>query len=278
MDTVVGNSADSHDERQKQIYPMNSKVNSMHKNLAGRVALVTGGSRGIGRATCLALAVRGAAVAVLCRSRLEQAAEVVRQIQAGGERALAIQADVLDPGAIKRSVQEAVSGLGSIDILVNNLGEMTDGPVADMKDEEWEHSLAANLGAAFRYARECIPSMKERRWGRIINVSSQVAFTGSNNHAHYSAAKSGLLGFTFSLAKELAAWEITANVVAPGRIVTDLLTERMAGREQEWMSQTPLKRFGRPEEVAGPIAFLASDDASYMTGAVLNVSGGQLMG
>ena len=166
----------------------------MDKNLAGRVALVTGGSRGIGRATCLALATRGAAVAVLCRSRLDQAKEVVQQIQAGGERALAIQADVLDPGAIKRSVQEAVSGLGRIDILVNNLGEMTGAPVADMKDEEWEHSLAVNLGSAFRYARECIPSMKERRWGRIINVSSQAAFTGSNNHAHYAAAKSGLLG------------------------------------------------------------------------------------
>ena len=250
----------------------------MDKNLGGRVALVTGGSRGIGRATCLALAARGAAVAVLCRSRLDQAKEVVQQIQAGGERALALQADALDPGAIKRSVQQAVFGLGRVDILVNNLGEMTDGPVAEMKDEEWEHSLAVNLGSAFRYARECIPSMKERRWGRIINVSSQVAYSGSNNHAHYAAAKSGLLGFTFSLAKELGAWGVTVNAVAPGRIVTDLLLERMAGREEEWIRQTPLQRFGRPEEVAGPIAFLASDDASYMTGAVLNVSGGQLMG
>ena len=250
----------------------------MVKDIGGRVALVTGGSRGIGRATCLALAARGAAVAVLCRSRFHQAEEVVQQIQADGERALAIQADALDSGAIKRSVREAVSGLGRVDILVNNLGEMTDGPVADMKDEEWEQSLAVNLGSAFRYARECIPSMKERRWGRIINVSSQVAYTGSNNHAHYAAAKSGLLGFTFSLAKELGAWGITVNVVAPGRIVTDLLLVRMAGREEEWMRQTPLQRFGRPEEVAGPIAFLASDDASYITGAVLNVSGGQMMG
>ncbi len=250
----------------------------MDKNLAGRVALVTGGSRGIGRATCLALATRGAAVAVLCRSRLDQAKEVVQQIQAGGERALAIQADVLDPGAIKRSVQEAVSGLGRIDILVNNLGEMTGAPVADMKDEEWEHSLAVNLGSAFRYARECIPSMKERRWGRIINLSSQAAYTGSNNHAHYTAAKSGLLGLTFSLAKELGACGVTVNVVAPGRIATDMLLEGMAGREEEWIRQTPLQRFGRPEEVAGPIAFLASEDASYITGAVLNVSGGQLMG
>jgi 3-oxoacyl-[acyl-carrier protein] reductase len=257
---------------------MNAGDNSMAKNLAGRVALVTGGSRGIGRATCLALAARGAAVAVLCRSRIDQAEEVVHQIHAGGERGLAIQADVLDPGAVKRSVQEAVSGLGSVDILVNNLGAMTDGLIADTKDEEWERSLAVNLGSAFRYARECIPSMKERRWGRIINLSSQAAYTGSSNHAHYAAAKSGLLGLTFSLAKELGAHGITVNVVAPGRIVTDMLLDSMAGREEEWIRQTPLQRFGRPEEVAGPIAFLASDDASYITGAVLNVSGGQLMG
>jgi len=250
----------------------------MDKNLAGRVALVTGGSRGIGRATCLALAAKGAAVAVLCRSRFDQAEELVQQIHASGERGLAIKADVLEPGAIKRSVREAVARLGRIDILVNNLGEMTGGPVAEMKDEEWEHSLTVNLGSAFRYARECIPSMQERRWGRIINVSSQAAFTGSSNHAHYAAAKAGLMGLTFSLAKELGACGVTVNVVAPGRIATDMLLDTMAGREEEWIRQTPLQRFGRPEEVAGPIAFLASDDASYITGAVLNVGGGQLMG
>jgi NAD(P)-dependent dehydrogenase (short-subunit alcohol dehydrogenase family) len=215
---------------------------------------------------------------VLCRSRLDQAEAVVKQIHAGGDRGLAIKANVLDPSAIKRSVQEAASGLGRADILVNNLGEMTDVPVADMKDEEWEQSLAVNLGSAFRYARECIPSMKERLWGRIVNVSSQAAFTGSYNHAHYAAAKSGLLGFTFSLAKELGACGITANVVAPGRIVTDMLLDRIAGREEEWIRQTPMQRFGRPEEVAGAIAFLASEDASYITGAVLNVNGGLVMG
>jgi 3-oxoacyl-[acyl-carrier protein] reductase len=147
-----------------------------------------------------------------------------------------------------------------------------------MKDEDWEKSLAINLTSAFRYVRECIPSMKERRWGRIINVSSQVVYTGSNNHAHYSAAKSGLLGFTFSLTKELGPFGITANVVAPGRIVTDLLLERMAGREKEWMSQTPMRRFGQPEEVAAAIAFLAAGGASYITGAVINVNGGLVMG
>ena len=251
---------------------------STGRDLAGRVALVTGGSRGIGRATCLALAAKGAAVAVLCRNRIKEAEEVVEQIQSTAGRALAIEANVLDPGAIKRSVEAAVAGLGKIDILVSNAGEMTDAAVVDLKDEDWDQALAINLTASFRYARECIPSMKERRWGRIINVSSQVAYTGSNNHAHYSAAKSGLLGFTFSLTKELGPFGITANAVAPGRILTDLLLERMAGREQEWMSQTPMRRFGRPEEVAAAIAFLASEDASYITGAVINVNGGLVMG
>jgi NAD(P)-dependent dehydrogenase (short-subunit alcohol dehydrogenase family) len=252
--------------------------NLVDKSFAGHVALVTGGSRGIGRATCLALAAKGAAVAVLYRSRIDQANEVVKQICASGERGLAIEANVLDPSAIKRSVGEVVSRLGKVDILVNNAGELTHVPVADMKDYDWEQSLAVNLTSAFRYARECIPSMKERRWGRIINVSSQAAFTGSNNHAHYAAAKSGLLGFTFSLAKELGACGITVNAVTPGRIVTDLLLEGMAGREEEWIRQTPLQRFGRPEEVAGAIAFLASEEASYITGAVINVSGGLVMG
>jgi NAD(P)-dependent dehydrogenase (short-subunit alcohol dehydrogenase family) len=224
------------------------------------------------------LAAQGAAVAVLYRSRVKEANEVVEQIELAGGRGLAIPANVLDPKAIKRSVEEAISKLGNIDVLVNNAGEMTDIAVAAMKDDEWEEALAINLTSSFRYTRECIASMKEHRWGRIINVSSQVIYTGSVNHAHYSAAKSGMLGFTFSLAKELGPYEITANVVAPGRIVTDLLLERMAGREQEWLSQTPMRRLGRPEEVAATIAFLASEDASYITGAVINVNGGLVMG
>lgn len=257
-----------------------SKVGSTSSggNLAGRIALVTGGSRGIGRATCLALAAKGAAVAVLYRSRVNEATEVVEQIELAGGRGLAIQANVLDAKAIKRSVEEAVSRLGQIDVLVNNAGEMTDISVVDMKDEDWEETLEINLTSSFRYTRECIPSMKEQRWGRIINVSSQVVYTGSANHAHYTAAKSGMLGLTFSLAKELGPYGITANVVAPGRILTDLLQVRMAGREQEWMSQTPMRRLGRPEEVAATIAFLALEDASYITGAVINVNGGLVMG
>jgi NAD(P)-dependent dehydrogenase (short-subunit alcohol dehydrogenase family) len=165
-----------------------------------------------------------------------------------------------------------------VEILVNNAGEVTDLAVVNMPDGDWEQSLAVNLTAAFRYARECIPMMKEQHWGRIINVSSQAAYRGSANHAHYAAAKAGLLGFTFSLAKELGDSGITVNVVTPGRILTDLLLKQMPGREEEWLRQTPLGRFGRPEEVAAAITFLASEEASYITGAVLNVSGGLVMG
>jgi NAD(P)-dependent dehydrogenase (short-subunit alcohol dehydrogenase family) len=168
--------------------------------------------------------------------------------------------------------------MGKIDILVNNAGELTDGAVADMTDEMWERTLAVNLTSAFRCTRACIPGMKARQWGRIINVTSQAAFTGSANHAHYAASKSGLLGLTFSLAKELGTAGITVNLVAPGRITTDLLLEHMAGREEEWLKQTPIRRIGDPEEVAAAIAFLASDAASYITGANLHINGGLVMG
>jgi 3-oxoacyl-[acyl-carrier protein] reductase len=147
---------------------------SAERGLTGRVALVTGGSRGIGRATCLALAAKGASVAVLCRCRIKEANEVVEQIQSTAGQGLAIEANVLDPRAIKRSVEQAAAKLGKIDILVSNAGEMTDVSVVDMKDEDWEQALAINLTSSFRYARECIPSMKERRWG----TDYQCLFTG----------------------------------------------------------------------------------------------------
>lgn len=246
--------------------------------VAGRVALVTGGSRGIGRATCLALAERGAAVAVHYRAQIAAAGEVVEQIKNMGGSAAAFPADVGDSAATTRLIEQVIAHMGKIDILVNNAGEMTNVAVADMSDEEWERTLTVNLTSAFRCARACIPGMKQRKWGRIINVTSQAAFTGSANHAHYAASKSGLLGFTYSLAKELGTSGITVNLVAPGRITTDMLVERMTGREEEWLRQTPLRRIGSPEEVAAAIAFLASDGASYITGANLHVNGGLVMG
>jgi 3-oxoacyl-[acyl-carrier protein] reductase len=246
-------------------------------NLAGHTAVVTGGSRGIGRATCLALAAHGAAVGVHYSASQAQAAEVVEEIRRGGGRAVAIGGDLREADAPGRVVAEAAAELGPIDILVNNAGQMTDVAVEVMSDEIWEAALSLHLTATFRCSRAVIPMMKARRWGRIVNVSTQALYTGSKNHAHYAAAKAGLLGFSFSLAKEVGEYGITVNLVAPGRIRTALLLERSAGREAEWMGQTPMRRFGEPEEIASGIVFLASPTAGYITGATLHVNGGLVM-
>jgi 3-oxoacyl-[acyl-carrier protein] reductase len=248
------------------------------ERLDGRVALVTGGSRGIGRAVAIVLAARGAKVIVHFRSQESAAAAVVAEVAAAGGAAAAVQADLAEAAAANLLVEQAAAVFGPIDILVNNAGEATKSAVVDMPDELWEHTLALNLSSAFRCARVCIPAMRERAWGRIINMSSQAAYNGSANHAHYSAAKAGLLGFTFSLAKELGPTGITVNVVSPGRIITDMLRDLLPGREEEWLRQTPMRRIGEPEEVAAAVAFLASNAASYITGANLNVNGGMLMG
>ncbi len=247
----------------------------MNVDLGGKVALVTGGSRGIGAATCLMLAQHGAAVAVHYRSSTEQAEAVVNQIRDAGGEAMAVQAELTEPDAAADVVRMAVAQLGRVDILVNNAGAMTDATVEAMPDEMWEHSLNLNLSAAFRCVRACIPHMQQREWGRIVSITSQAAYRGSRKHAHYAAAKAGLSGLTASLALELAP-HITVNLVAPGRIATDMLAD--TSRLAEWMKQTPLKRLGTAEEVAGPVVFLASDAASYITGATLHVNGGLYMG
>lgn len=255
----------------------NSNTDYFTDNLAGRVALVTGGSRGIGRAICIALAAKGATVAVNYRAQAAAADEVVAQIEQAGGKAAAFQADMADFAAPEKLVDQVGAHFGTIDILVNNAAEMTDSSVAEMTDEIWEQTLSVNLGSVFRCTRAVIPVMKSRGWGRIINISSQAAYTGSANHAHYAASKSGLLGLTFSLAKELGPTGITVNLVAPGRVLTDMLLGLSAGREEEWMKQTPLRRFGKPEEVAAAVAFLASEGAAYITGANLHVNGGLVM-
>jgi NAD(P)-dependent dehydrogenase (short-subunit alcohol dehydrogenase family) len=246
-------------------------------DLTGRTVLVTGGSRGIGRATCLALASHGAKVAVHFHSESSKADEVVSAIRAQGGEAVALQADLRDPAAAPALVAAAASALGTVDILVNNAGEMAAGAVEALTDQTWEDSLSLNLSAAFRMARACIPAMKSQKWGRIIGLSTQAVYTGSKNYSAYAAAKAGLRGLTFSLVKEVGEDGITVNLVAPGRIATDLILKSAAGRMEEWMAQTPLRRLGRPEEVASAIVFLASDAASYITGATLHVNGGLVM-
>ncbi|MDZ4766921.1 MAG: SDR family oxidoreductase [Chloroflexota bacterium] len=247
------------------------------ENLNHRSALVTGGSRGIGRAIALELAARGASVALSYRANASAAAEVVAQIATSGGNARAFAADMASPAAPAALVHDVEAWAGKIDILINNAGEMTDGAVESMPDDMWDQTLEVNLSSAFRAIRACIPGMKARGWGRIISITSQAAYSGSSNHAHYAAAKAGLAGLTYSLAKELGAFGITVNLIAPGRILTDMITERMSGREDEWLKQTPLRRFGTPEEVAAPVAFLASDAAAYITGATLHINGGLLM-
>lgn len=256
---------------------MNPNRNFVDLSLPGRVAVVTGGSRGIGRATCLALAAHGASVGVHYSTGKAQAAEVVEDILQGGGRAAAICGDLREADAPGRVIAEAAAALGPVNILVNNAGQMTDVAVEAMPDEVWEAALALHLTATFRCCRAAIPMMKARRWGRIVNVSTQALYTGSKNHAHYAAAKAGLLGFTFSLAKEVGEHGVTANLVAPGRIRTGMLLERSTGREAEWMQQTPMRRFGEPEEIAAAIVFLASPAAGYITGATLHVNGGLVM-
>jgi NAD(P)-dependent dehydrogenase (short-subunit alcohol dehydrogenase family) len=246
-------------------------------NLAGRVALVTGGSRGIGHAIALALADHGAAVAVHYRSQAVQAQMVVDNILEKSGRAVALQADLMQPNAPDLLVRQVTDQLGQPDILINNAGEFTDSSVAEMTDDIWAQTLALNLTAAFACTRACLPLMKTRGWGRVISLTSQAAFVGSSNHAHYAAAKAGLAGFSYSLAKEVGADGITINLVAPGRIVTDMLADHIPTREAEWIGQTPLRRLGEPEEVAGAVVFLASNAASYITGATIHVNGGVFM-
>lgn len=238
------------------------------------VALVTGGSGGIGHAICEALAARGAAVAVHYRHGRIAAEELAASLP----RAVALGADLGLADGPRGLVEAAAASLGPVTILVNNAGLMTDATVEKMPDALWDEAIAVNLTAAFRACRAAIPWMRAEGWGRIVNISSQAAFTGSVEHAHYAAAKSGLHGLTFSLAKELGPAAITANLVVPGRIISPMLDERSAGREEEWLAQTPLRRLGRPEEVAAAVAFLASEDAAYVTGAAVQVGGGLVMG
>jgi NAD(P)-dependent dehydrogenase (short-subunit alcohol dehydrogenase family) len=238
-----------------------------------RVALVTGGSGGIGAAVCRELAARGAAVAVHY-NRDRASAEAV----AGDIGGVALGADLGSGTDADGLVTAVAERLGPVAILVNNAGLMTDGRVEDLSDTQIDETMAVNLGGAFRLCRAVLPGMRAAHFGRIVNVSSQAAVMGSAAHAHYAAAKAGLHGLTFSLAKEVAADRITVNLVLPGRIRTPLLEGRSEGRMDEWLAQTPMRRLGEPEEVAAAVGFLVSEEASYVTGAALNVSGGLFMG
>jgi len=242
------------------------------------VALVTGGATGIGAATVAALAADKVSVALQYSSSADEAKQISEQLNSKGLKVEIFRADLSQKDSIDKLVASVKAKLGDIDILINNAGLMSDASIIEMSDELWDQALNINLTAAFKLIRACAPSMVSKKWGRIINISSQVALVGSANHAHYAAAKAGLLGLTYSAAKEYGASGVTVNAVLPGRIQTNMIAQRSKGRLDEWLAQTPLNRLGKPEEVAGMINFLASEMASYVTGAAINVNGGLVMG
>ena len=245
--------------------------------LTGRVALITGASQGIGRACALALAESGAHIALAARNQ-EKLAAVAKEIEDKGGQAGAFAMDVSNEDSVKAAVKSALERFGKIDILVNNAGITKDTLLMRMKRADWDSVLQANLGGAFFCTQAVISSMLKQRWGRIINVSSVFGQMGQVGQANYSASKAGLIGFTMSMAREVASRNITVNAVAPGYIETAMtqgLSQELKSKVNEMI---PLGRAGTDMEVAYAVRFLASDEASYITGQVLKVNGGMLMG
>lgn len=245
-------------------------------DLKGKMALVTGGSRGIGRAVALAFVKAGANVA-LCARDLTKAELVAEEARALGVEALAIKADIAHSAEVEALVQTCLGKFGRLDILVNNAGIVKDALVVRMKDEDWDRVLEVNLRGAFYSIRSALKPMMKQRGGRIINIASVVGVMGNVGQANYVAAKAGLIGLTKAVAREAASWGITVNAVAPGFIETDMVASLPEKVRQAYLEQIPLKRLGSPEEVAAVVCFLASDAASYITGQVIHVNGGMWM-
>ena len=246
-------------------------------SLAGRVALVTGASQGIGRACALKLAAAGATVALAARNQ-EKLNELANEIAAAGGKATAFALDVGDEEQIKAATKSAIAQLGKIDILVNNAGITRDQLVMRMKRADWDAVLQTNLTSAYLCIQQVIGSMLKQHWGRIINITSIFGQMGQAGQANYAASKAGLIGLTMAIAREVGSRNITCNAVAPGFIETAMTAGLGDDFKQNAVKQIPLGRVGSPEDVASAVAFLASDDASYITGHVLNVNGGMLMG
>jgi 3-oxoacyl-[acyl-carrier protein] reductase len=245
--------------------------------LSGRVALVTGASQGIGRACALKLAQSGATVALAARAQ-EKLQALADEITAAGGKATAFPLDVGDEEQIKSTFKAAITQLGKIDILVNNAGITRDQLVMRMKRADWDAVLNTNLTSAYLCTQQAIGSMLKQRWGRIINITSIFGQTGQAGQANYAASKAGLIGLTMAIAREVSSRNITCNAVAPGFIETAMTSGLADEFKQNAVKMIPLGRVGTPEDVANAVAFLASEEASYITGHVLNVNGGMLMG
>ena len=248
-------------------------------SLEGRIALVTGGSRGIGAACCRLLARAGCDVAVNYRVRADHAQAIANEIASMGRRALPIGADVMNPLSVEAMVGRTVEELGGLDILVNNAGIWTSGPIDSMTDADWARMIGVNLTGVFHTCRSAVPAMKGRGGGSIVNIVSTSGQRGEAGFSHYSASKGGLIALTKSLALELAPSRIRVNAVSPGWIRTDMTADELAPDriEESLKEPIPLGQPGEPEDVAGPVVFLCSSLARHITGATLNVNGGAVL-
>lgn len=244
--------------------------------MTNRTAFITGASRGIGRACAQALAAAGARVALAARN-VEQLEAVAATIRATGAEAYVVPLDLSSPGSIKEAISNTSKDFGPITILVNNAGITKDGLALRMKKEDWDTVIATNLTGAFLAIQQVLQGMMRERWGRIINISSVVGEMGNAGQANYVASKAGLIGLTKSIAQEMGSRNITVNAVAPGYIETDMTQALSQELKDKLLANIPLKRIGRPEDVAAAVRFLASEEAGYITGHVLDVNGGIYM-
>jgi 3-oxoacyl-[acyl-carrier protein] reductase len=246
-------------------------------DLTGKVALVTGGSRGIGRAISLALAAQGAHVAVNYVSHRDAADEVVTSIAGCGGQAVAIAGDVSKSADAKRLVDETIAAFEGLHILVNNAGLTQDDLLLRMSEEAWDRVLDVDLRGAYLCTKVALRPMIRQRWGRVINIASVAGLVGNAGQANYAAAKAGLIGLTKSVAKEVASRNVTANAVAPGLVRTAMTEDLTEGQQRAVVQMVPLGRWATPEEIAPAVVFLASEEAGYITGSVLTVDGGLVM-
>jgi 3-oxoacyl-[acyl-carrier protein] reductase len=244
--------------------------------MTNRTAFITGASRGIGRACAIALSDAGARVAVAARNA-EQLEELAAQIRSGQREAFPIAIDMTSPESIKEGLAKTAKDFGPVSILVNNAGITKDGLAMRMKKDDWDSVIATNLTGAFLAIQQVLPAMMRERWGRVINISSVVGESGNPGQANYVASKAGLIGLTKAIAQEMASRNITVNAVAPGYIETHMTQGLSDELKNKMLDHIPLKRIGRPEDVAAAVRFLASDEAAYITGHVLDVNGGLYM-
>lgn len=246
-------------------------------SLKGKNALVTGGSRGIGRAICIRLAAMGAHVYINYVSNPDAARETQRMITDAGGSGDILAFNVADSTQAQDAIQNVIKDAGSLDILVNNAGITRDGLMARMKEEDWDVVLETNLKGSFICSKAAARSMMKKRWGRIVNISSVIGFAGNAGQVNYAAAKAGMQGLTKSMAREFAGRNITVNAVAPGYISTDMTRDLPEEIQEKIKNQIPLASLGKPEDVAGAVAYLVSDDGVYVTGNTIHVNGGMYM-